>query len=126
MSFLQTLAASLKGMFPSLFYWLVLPLIPFIIAEQLRPVGDRPQWRDYGTNILISLSTACLSLPLGIAAGIWSGKLHRFLPWRPFSFSFAKIATVPVVGRGLEVAAMILVPLFIHDCWFYWSHRIEH
>jgi Fatty acid hydroxylase superfamily len=21
---------------------------------------------------------------------------------------------------------MIFVPLLIHDCWFYWSHRIEH
>ena len=21
---------------------------------------------------------------------------------------------------------MIFAPLFIHDCWFYWSHRIEH
>jgi sterol desaturase/sphingolipid hydroxylase (fatty acid hydroxylase superfamily) len=22
--------------------------------------------------------------------------------------------------------AMIFFPLFLHDCWFYWSHRIEH
>jgi sterol desaturase/sphingolipid hydroxylase (fatty acid hydroxylase superfamily) len=126
MSFLQTIAASLKGMFPTVLYWLVLPLIPFMIAEQLRPVGKAPGWRDYGTNILISLSTACLSLPLGIVAGLWSGKLHQFLPWKPISFSFGRIAAIPIAGHALEILAMIFVPLLIHDCWFYWSHRIEH
>ncbi len=70
MSFLQILTNSIRGMFPSIVYWTVLPMIPFIIAEQLRPVGEPPQWRDYGMNILISLSTAYLSLPLGIAAGL--------------------------------------------------------
>jgi sterol desaturase/sphingolipid hydroxylase (fatty acid hydroxylase superfamily) len=113
-------------MFPSIVYWTVLPMTPFIIAEQMRPVGEPPQWRDYGMNILISLSTAYLSLPLGIAAGLSSSRLHHLLPWKPLAFSFHTIGVVPLVGPGLEILAMIFFPLFIHDCWFYWSHRIEH
>jgi sterol desaturase/sphingolipid hydroxylase (fatty acid hydroxylase superfamily) len=126
MSFLQILTSSIRGMFPSIVYWTVLPMTPFIIAEQMRPVGEPPQWRDYGMNILISLSTAYLSLPLGIAAGLSSSRLHHLLPWKPLAFSFHTIGVVPLVGPGLEILAMIFFPLFIHDCWFYWSHRIEH
>jgi sterol desaturase/sphingolipid hydroxylase (fatty acid hydroxylase superfamily) len=126
MSFLQILTGSIRGMFPSIVYWTVLPMTPFIIAEQMRPVGEPPQWRDYGMNILISLSTAYLSLPLGIAAGLSSSRLHHLLPWKPLAFSFHTIGVVPLVGPGLEILAMIFFPLFIHDCWFYWSHRIEH
>jgi len=126
MNFLQTLVSAIKGMFPSILYWLILPLIPFMIAEQLRPVGTAPRWRDYVLNILISLSTAFLSLPLGIAAGLWSSRLRHMPPWKPISFSFHNISSVPVIGHGLKLLAMIFVPLFIHDCWFYWSHRIEH
>ena len=77
-------------------------------------------------NILISLSTVFLSLPLGIAAGLWSGQLRHPVPWKPLSFSFHSIGGIPVVGPGLEILAMIFVPLFIHDFCFYWSHRIEH
>ena len=126
MSFLEILAASVKGSFPGLLYWLVFPMVPFIIAEQLRPVAAAPKLRDYWMNLLISISTAYLSLPLGISAALLSGKLRHLLPWKPLSWSFHSIAAVPVVGHGLEVLAMIFVPLFIHDCWFYWSHRIEH
>ena len=126
MSFLQTLAVSVKGMFPSIVYWLILPMIPFMVVEQLRPVRKAPRLRDYWMNTLISLSTALLSLPLGIAAGLWSGKVRHLLPWKPLSFSFHSIGTVPFIGSELELVTMIFVPLFIHDCWFYWSHRIEH
>ena len=77
-------------------------------------------------KILISLSTVFLSLPLGIAAGLWSGQLRHLLPWKPISFSFHNIGVLPVAGAGLEILAMIFVPLFIHDFWFYWPHRIEH
>jgi len=120
------LLASLKGSFPGVVYWLLLLLIPFMVAEQLRPVDQAPRLKDYWLNILISLSTAYLSLPLGMAAGLLSGKLRHLLGWNAFSFSFHRIGTFPVIGSGLEVLAMILVPLFIHDCRFYWSHRIEH
>lgn len=126
MSFLQILTASVKGSFPGLLCWLVLPMVPFIIAGQLRPVAAAPRLRDYWANVLISLSTAYLSLPLGISAALLSGNLHRFLPWKPLSWSFDSVAAVPVVGPGLRLLAMIFVPLIIHDCWFYWSHRIEH
>src|SRR5947207_3291340 len=126
MIFLQTLIASVKGSFPGIVYWLLLPLIPFIVAEQLRPVGRAPRFRDYWLNIFISLSTAYVSRPLGIAAGLLSEQLRHLLPWKPLSFSFRDLGTLPVLGPELQIVAMIFIPLFIHDCWFYWSHRVEH
>ena len=126
MTFMQTLLSSLKGMFPDILIFSLLPLVPFIVAERIWPVGQTPRFRDYGMNILISLSTACLSLPLGIAAGLWSAQLRHVLPWKPLAFTFHSIGAVPVVGPVLEFLAMILVPLAIHDSWFYFAHRLEH
>src|SRR5262249_30078419 len=126
MRFTEILLSQLQGMFPTLLYWTVLPLIPFILAEQLRPVGKAPGIRDYGLNILISWSTSCLALPLGIAAGIWSADLRALLPWKPLSFTFDSIGAVPIAGPALELVAMVVVPLFLHDFWYYWSHRLEH
>jgi len=80
MSFSQIRIGSIKGMFPDFLIWTVLPMIPFIIAEQWWPVGVAPRWRDYSMNILLSLSTAFLSLPLGTAAGLWSGQLRHGAP----------------------------------------------
>ena len=77
-------------------------------------------------NIAIALTTAYLSLPLGVAAGLWGSRLHPLLPWTPLSFSFHSIGTIPVVGPVLEVVTLIFVSLFLHDLWFYWAHRIEH
>jgi hypothetical protein len=74
-SFLQILTSLIRGTVPDVVYWGVLRLIPFIIAEQLRPFGEAPRWRDYAMNILISRPTAYLSLPRGIAAGPWSCSL---------------------------------------------------
>ena len=42
-SFLQILVSSIKGMFPGFLIWAVLPMIPFIIAEQRWPVGTAPR-----------------------------------------------------------------------------------
>ena len=126
MGFLQILLSSVKGMFPAVLYWTIPPLIPFIVAEQIWPVHARPRWRDYGMNILIALTTSYLALPLGILAGMWSASVRHHLPWKAISLSFHNIAAVPVVGRPLEIAAMIFVPLLAHDFWFYWAHRIEH
>ena len=61
MSFLQILISSIKGVFPGFLIWAVLPMIPFILAEQRWPVGEAPRCRDYGMDILISLSTVFLS-----------------------------------------------------------------
>ncbi len=113
-------------MFPDVLIFSVVPLIPFIIAEHIWPVDEAPRFRDYGINVLISLSTAYLSLPLGIAAGLWSAQLRHILPWQPFSFTFHRMGAVPIVGPALELVAMIFVPLILHDLWFYWSHRLEH
>jgi sterol desaturase/sphingolipid hydroxylase (fatty acid hydroxylase superfamily) len=125
-TFTQTLASSLKGILPDVLIFSVLPMIPFIIAERIWPVGQTPRFKDYGGNILISLSTAYLSLPLGTAAGLWSAQLRHVLPWKPLSFTFHNIGALPVIGPPLEFLAMILVPLIVHDSWVYFSHRLEH
>jgi len=126
MTFAAELSRGLKALFPWVFVWTVLPLIPFILLEQVRPAGDRPRWRDYALNILISLSTSVLMWPVGVAAGFVSRALRGHLPWKPLAFSFARIGHVPWLGRVLEPLAMVLVPLFLHDLWFYWAHRLEH
>jgi len=126
MTFTQTLLEQIKGLFPDFLYWAILPLLPFILLEQWHPVGQAPKVRDYGMNVLISLSTAILSMPLGLAAGLWSSQLRDRLPWKPISFTFDSIGALPVFGPLLEVLAMIFVPLFLHDLWFYWAHRLEH
>ena len=123
---MHILLSTMRGMLPFLVIWTILPLIPFIIAEQIWPVHRAPRLRDYGMNTLISVSSAYLALPLGIAAGIWSAQVRHFLPWKPISFSFHNLGAIPLAGPVLEILAMIFVPLFVHDFWFYWSHRIEH
>ena len=123
--FLDVLLKSSKEMLPAALFAPLL-LIPFIIAEQIWPVHKRPQFRDYGVNILIGASTIYLALPAGIAAGIWSAQLRAVLPWKPIAFSFDTVGTVPFFGSALEVVALIFVPLLVHDLWFYWAHRIEH
>ena len=126
MTFVQVLIASIQAMSPQIVKFYLLPMIPFIVAEHIWPVDKSPGWRSYGMNVLISVLGVYLSLPLGIAAGLWSAQLRHVLPWHPFSFTFHSINAVPVVGPALELLAMIFVPLFLHDLWFYWSHRIEH
>jgi hypothetical protein len=116
MTFVEILLTSAKGMWPSVLVGPLL-LIPFIILEQLRPVGAAPGWRDYRMNVLISLSTAYLALPFGIAAGLWSAELRQHLPWKSLSITFHTLGTLPVAGPVLEMAAMILVPLVLHDMW---------
>jgi sterol desaturase/sphingolipid hydroxylase (fatty acid hydroxylase superfamily) len=101
-------------------------LVPFIVAEQIWPVHRRPGWRDYLPNILISSTTAFLAKPAGVAIGMASESLRGQLPWTPLAFSYSSIGAVPHVGEILEIVAMIFVPLFVHDLWFYWAHRIEH
>jgi hypothetical protein len=98
MRFFQILISSMKGMFPGFLIWAVLPMIPFIIAEQRWPVGEAPRWRDFGTNILISLSTAFLSLPLGIAAGLWSGQLRPCSHGNPYPSPSTTLALFPWSG----------------------------
>jgi len=117
-TFTQTLLEELKGLFPNGLLLSVVPLIPFIIAEQLWPVSNAPRLRDYSMNIL--------TLPLGVAAARWSAQLHHCLPWARHSFTFHAIGAIPIVGPGLEILSMIFVPLVLHDLWLYPAHRLEH
>lgn len=125
-SFIEQVFAQITGMFPGILWWVVVPLIPYIVLEQLRPVGEAPRFRNYWMNIMVVLSTACLALPAGLAAGLWSTQVHKWLPWDRLSLSFNSIGQIPFVGSGLEILAMIFIPLFVHDFWFYWAHRLEH
>jgi hypothetical protein len=54
MSLFEILVSAIKGMFPGFVYWAVLPSIPFIIAEPLRPGAEAPRLRDYSINILVT------------------------------------------------------------------------
>jgi sterol desaturase/sphingolipid hydroxylase (fatty acid hydroxylase superfamily) len=125
MAFTHHLLSAANGMWPR-GLWFLLPLIPFMLAEQLRPVGQAPRLRDYSLNILIGLSTTYLALPLGVLAGECSSYVREWMPWKPLSFTFDSIGALPTVGPVLKVLAMIFVPLLLHDFWFYWVHRIEH
>jgi len=58
MTFIQFLLGQVKGGIPRVPVLSVLPLIPFIIAEQPWPVVQAPRFRDYRVNFLISLSMA--------------------------------------------------------------------
>lgn len=125
MDFIATMAVAAKGSLPAVVAFPIM-LVPFIIAEQIWPVEQRPGFRDYGLNILISISTLFLALPVGVAAGTGSAALRQHLPWPPIDFGFADIGQIPIFGGVLEIVAMIFVPLLLHDMWFYWAHRIEH
>lgn len=103
-----------------------LMLVPFIIAEQIWPLAQRPGWRDYALNIVISMSTMLITLPLAVMIGFAAQALRGWLPWEPVNFTYSDLATVPVIGDILVIAAMVLLPLLVHDLWFYWAHRIEH
>lgn len=125
MTFWEALAAATTRSLPFLVIG-PLMLVPFIVAEQIWPVHRRPGWRDYLPNILISATTAFLAKPAGVAIGMASTSLRDNLPWKTVAFSYSSIASVPYVGGVLEILAMIFLPLFVHDLWFYWAHRIEH
>lgn len=125
MGFFSALSEAAVNALPAVFVPLIV-MIPYIVAEQLWPAVRKPRAREYGFNIAISFLAVYLALPAGVAAGMLAELLREGLPWRPFAFSFSTIGHVPYGGGVLKVLAMIFVPLFIRDAWFYWSHRLEH
>lgn len=125
MGFTGTLAQAAVNALPAVIVPLVV-MIPYIAAEQLWPAVRRPRAREYGFNIAIALIATYLTLPAGVAAGLLAEAVRAALPWQPVALSFASIGQVPQIGGALEILAMIFVPLFVRDAWFYWSHRIEH
>ncbi|MDD3799633.1 MAG: sterol desaturase family protein [Novosphingobium sp.] len=125
MNFIDALVSAAMGALPAVIAPLVI-MIPYIAAEQLWPAVRRPRAREYGFNIVLAFLAIYLTLPAGVAAGMLAESVRGTLPWRPLAFSFSSIGQVPYAGGVLEIAAMIFVPLFVRDAWFYWSHRIEH
>lgn len=113
--------------FPLMAPSMVLLLLPYVALERWRPVSEPPRWRDYAHNLGIGLSTLAVAAPFGIAAAHASAAIRAVAPWPTVDFTFSDIG----LGIGwldplLAVVAMILMPLLIHDLWFYWSHRLEH
>ena len=125
MDFAAALSRAAQDAWPALF-GLPLLMVPFIVAEQIWPAERRPGWRDYGINLLIAASTIYLAMPAAVAAGLAAEALRPALPWQPFALSYDSIGAVAGAGPALRIAAMILIPLVLHDLWFYWAHRIEH
>lgn len=126
MEFLSAIAPALMSKLPAILVTTVL-LIPFIVLEQVLPAGPRPRFRDYALNILISITTILIFiLPIGAAAGAAGAALRERIGFAPLGFSFGDLEGVPYVGGALEVFAIVLATLVLHDLWFYWSHRLEH
>lgn len=113
--------------FAMLFAIAIVMLLPFFIAERLWPVNERPSLREYGLNVLIALSTTAITAPVGVVAADLANALRPHLPWHTIEFTFSDIHTgIPALDPAAQIAAMILLPVLLHDMWFYWSHRIEH
>jgi len=93
-----------------------------LCAEQIWPARERPRWRDYGMNILISLRPpislcrSALRQVCGAANCATAAVEITFLYFRQYGI-------LPLAGPALEILAMIFVPLFLHDLWF--TGRIE-
>ncbi|MCB2067380.1 MAG: sterol desaturase family protein [Erythrobacter sp.] len=125
MGFMQDLAAAAAGAIPAFFVPPIV-MLPYILAEQLRPARERPQWRDYAFNIVLSAFAIYLTLPAGILAGMASEAVRSLLPWHPIAIPFDAMATAGLPGMVARVAALTFLPLLVHELWFYWSHRLEH
>lgn len=123
---MRTVIQAFVQMAPTVLIFAVLAIIPFAVLEQIWPAGRRPSVREYITNILVSLSGLVLSYPFGVLAGVCGEHVREHLPWHAISLSFADIGKVPTVGPALAIMAMIVVPLILHDGWFYFGHRLEH
>lgn len=121
----QALAGAASGALLAFFVPLFF-FIPYIVFEQLRPAIRRPRRRDYGFNILISLTATIVAIPVGVLAGALAAWLGAHLPWQRLGFPFLGSGIGGPMGGALEVLSLIFVPLLIHDMWFYWSHRLEH
>ena len=60
------------------------------------------------------LSAAIYGVPAGLAAVAWH------------SLGWTRIYDAPLAYGWLWLPASILVYLFAHDTWFYWTHRLMH
>lgn len=102
-------------------------LLPFVALERWRPVRTPPNLREYGLNFAISVSTAVIATPFGVLAAHLAAALRDGALWPTVAFTFSDVGVGhAVLDPILRVLSMIFLPLFVHDLWFYWSHRLEH
>jgi sterol desaturase/sphingolipid hydroxylase (fatty acid hydroxylase superfamily) len=98
-----------------------------VVLEQIWPARQRPVLRLYGLNLLIAATTWAIAPLVGMLAAAGADRLRPHLPWRTIEFTFSDIHVgVPAIDPALRSLAMILVPMFVHDLWYDWSHRLEH
>lgn len=127
MEFWQAVGRQLAAMLPIMAAITVVLPIPFIIAERLRPARPAaPRWTGYLVNYAIAILTLVLAAPFGMAAGLAADAIHTALGWQPLVFPFDRVAAIPAIGPWLKIVLLALMPLILHDLWFYWSHRLEH
>lgn len=125
--FLSTLADFYVRQWPVMVLSFPVMLLPFALLERRFFVARAPALRDYLFNLAINISSLALAAPFGLLAAEGAAALRGLGLWPTLAISFADVGIgVPGVDEGLRVAAMIVLPLLIHDCWFYWSHRLEH
>ena len=117
----------LETEYPTTMVFAAVMVIPFIVVERFRPVGAPPPWRLYGLNGLIALITYAIAPIVAIFAATVADRLRPILPWHTIEITFSDIRTGnAAIDPPLQLAAMILIPMLLHDTWFYWAHRLEH
>jgi len=89
-----------------LFAWISVRVKPGIYDGQTRQI-----WREIGWSLL---SAAIYGIPAGIVAWGWQarGWTLIYTRWDAYSLWYLPIAP--------------LIYLFLHDTWFYWTHRLMH
>jgi len=123
----EAIVAFYTQQFPAIVISFPIMLLPFVLLERWRPYKTPPTWREYLMNFLINVSSFAIVAPLGIVAAYAASAIRAHAPWPTLAFTFSDIGIgVPVMDSALRIFAMIFIPLFMHDLWFYWSHRLEH
>jgi len=123
----EAIVAFYTQQFPVIVISFPFMLLPYVLLERWRPVGKPPTWREYLLNFAISTSTIAVTAPLGVVAASIAESIRAVAPWPTIAFTFSDIGIGSAsIDPILRILAMIFVPLFMHDFWFYWSHRIEH
>jgi sterol desaturase/sphingolipid hydroxylase (fatty acid hydroxylase superfamily) len=123
----QSVHSYLFFRYPFTLLFMLATMLPFVVLEQIWPAGPRPPLRLYGLNILIAMVTYALAPMVGMLAAAAADGLRPSLPWHTIELTFSDIHLgIPAIDPVLRILAMIFVPMFVHEMWFYWSHRLEH
>jgi sterol desaturase/sphingolipid hydroxylase (fatty acid hydroxylase superfamily) len=85
------------------------------LTQRMRPDHYRGLERQMGREIRWSLASAAIyGVPAGIVAWGWQN--------RGWTMIYEDVGAYPQWWLPLS----LLVYLLLHDCWFYWTHRLFH